>query len=396
VKPGGRADHPIELLSASLDRELQPSEESALEAHLEGCAACRGLLGDFGRLDQAMASEPLAGVPADLRQRILDRLPPRTVIPAKPWWRQAMPLAAAASLVMAVLLWYGRPDRLPPLSESTASKPDGSPLPQPELPPAADRPSPTAADSIIAGNEARSRLAPPPAVEEGKASAPSESFGFASPTRSQAARRPSPAPAPAAPSAQAAPSNWKVEKDSEKAKGNAPAAESDGDVAANLRSLGYIGNPEDSKKHRQPVAASPADASEARRDIERKELAETQARTARDDAARRVAAPAAQAAPGPFGLFATPYRIRLEAERRMSVVAGPFSCVVAIDDVDVKTISAALQESVRALDASNPVAQGPDGTIVVPATPAARDVVLRLVRERYRSVLESRCGPLPE
>jgi hypothetical protein len=95
-------------------------------------------------------------------------------------------------------------------------------------------------------------------------------------------------------------------------------------------------------------------------------------------------------------LLAAPYRIRLEAERRMSVVAGPFTCVVTIDDVDAKTISAALQESVRARDASNSVARDPDGTVVVPATPAAREVVLRLVRERYRSALESRCGPLPE
>ncbi|HZN04309.1 MAG TPA: zf-HC2 domain-containing protein, partial [Candidatus Polarisedimenticolia bacterium] len=115
MRAGERPNHPIELMSASIDGELKPAEAAALEAHLEGCAECRTLLADFRRLDGPISEEVPPAVPADLRGRILARLASRTAAPPVPFWKQAMPLAAAASIVVALLLWYARPDRLPPL-----------------------------------------------------------------------------------------------------------------------------------------------------------------------------------------------------------------------------------------------------------------------------------------
>jgi anti-sigma factor RsiW len=148
VKPGGRADHPIELLSASIDRELRPAESASLEAHLEACAECRGLLVDFRRLNETIAAEPTPPVPAGLEERILAELPSRrSPAPARSIWRQAMPLAAAASLVMAVLLWSERPDRLPSLPDSNgATAPDAAaPVTSPAPTPGARRDAPAVA-----------------------------------------------------------------------------------------------------------------------------------------------------------------------------------------------------------------------------------------------------------
>ena len=96
------------------------------------------------------------------------------------------------------------------------------------------------------------------------------------------------------------------------------------------------------------------------------------------------------------GLFAPPYTVRLVADRRMLVQSGPYACTAAVDDVDGRRIAAALRESERVSPpAADAVAPRADATVVVPATPEAREVILRLVRERYRRALEDRCGPLP-
>jgi hypothetical protein len=94
-------------------------------------------------------------------------------------------------------------------------------------------------------------------------------------------------------------------------------------------------------------------------------------------------------------LLATPYRIRVDAERLMSLTSGTWSCGVILDDADMKTLEAAIQESLRTFDHSNVPARDTDGTVIIPATPEAREAVLHLVQERYRAVIEARCGPLP-
>ena len=352
MKPGERADHPIELLSASVDRELQPAEAAALEAHLEGCAECRGLRVDFRRLDEAMASEPAPAVPAGIEERILASLSSRPA-PAAPRrvFRQAMPLAAAASLVAAILLWYGRPDRLPPLSPgapapSTADSQGISTLPREASPSAAEAPTGAKADLPVAGTAALAPAAPA-------------------------------APVPPAPRARAAASagtdaaagHWKVE-----AKPSTKEAE---EKKLSLEEEARVRANEDAA----PAAASaPAASGIAGR------------------AAPEALTMAKVAWPRTVGVFAAPYVVTLEGDRRMLVNRGAYACTVPIEDDDGKLLAAAVDESLgstaAAARSAAPPASGP--RIVTAATPQTRDSILRLVRERYRPVLETRCGPLPE
>lgn len=85
-----------EQLSAWLDGELAPEEYRQVEAHLEVCEACSRELAVFARLDAALETLE-APLPAQLPQRVLDRLQPRR----RYWWQS---LAMAASLVIGILL----------------------------------------------------------------------------------------------------------------------------------------------------------------------------------------------------------------------------------------------------------------------------------------------------
>ena len=349
MKPGERADHPIELLSASVDRELQPAETAALEAHLEGCAECRGLRVDFRRLDEAMASEPAPAVPAGLQERILAGLSSRPA-PAAPRrvFRQAMPLAAAASLVAAILLWYGRPDHLPPLSPgapapSAADSQGISTLPTEASPSAAEPPTGAKADLPVAGTAALAPASPVPPAPRARAAAPAGT--------------------------DAAAGHWKVE-----AKPSTKEAEE--------KKLSL----EEEARVRANEDAAPAAASA----------------TAASGIAGRAAPEALTMAkvewPHPVGVFAAPYIVTLEGDRRMLVNRGAYACTVPIEDDDGKLLAAAVDESLErtaaAARSAAPPASGP--RIVTAATPQTRDSILRLVRERYRPLLETRCGPLPE
>jgi len=89
---------------------LQGEERTALERHLEGCAACRREL-DQLRGDMALMAIGTAGAkpPARSRVRLMEamaREPRRVAAPrSKPWWALAPTLAAAILAVMAVFFW---------------------------------------------------------------------------------------------------------------------------------------------------------------------------------------------------------------------------------------------------------------------------------------------------
>ncbi|HET8946712.1 MAG TPA: zf-HC2 domain-containing protein [Candidatus Polarisedimenticolia bacterium] len=385
MKPGGRADHPIELLSASIDRELKPAESAALETHLEACAECRGLLGDFRRLDEAIAAEPAPPVPAGLEERILAGLPSRqSPFPSRPFWRQAMPLAAAASLVMAVLLWVGRPDRLPPIADSSraiatdAGAPVESPAARSDAPAASPESKSAAASNAMkkADREvAAPRKAPPapgqveplvkaalPAAGKDQwkvESAPNATPG-ASGTRQEAAREAAPTPAGAAPAAAApAPAADEIQVDG---KQKEQLEEEDaGAMALDLLPL-------------CEASAAPAP------------LRGTTG---------HAAAVAARPGSRPFALLVSPYAVRLEPDHRLRMERGDYTCTVTIDDMDGRTIAAALDESLRSSTASPVKALQAAAPCLVPATPAARQAVVRLIQERYRGVILENCGALP-
>src|SRR3990170_8238649 len=95
-------------LSAYLDRELDRSERTAVDAPLATCAVCRRDLAELGRVKTLLGAlpdlEPPAAVFAGARAR-LER-PAGMVGPAAEWLRSAFrrPAVAAAAALLAVLL----------------------------------------------------------------------------------------------------------------------------------------------------------------------------------------------------------------------------------------------------------------------------------------------------
>lgn len=105
-----------ELISAQLDGELTPAETALLEAHLEQCPSCRALQKDFQALHQVLleaASQWTAEPPADLTQRVLERVREAAAVPfraQKSRWRRWAPLAAVLTLVViggGMFAWGG-------------------------------------------------------------------------------------------------------------------------------------------------------------------------------------------------------------------------------------------------------------------------------------------------
>jgi hypothetical protein len=110
---------------------------------------------------------------------------------------------------------------------------------------------------------------------------------------------------------------------------------------------------------------------------------------------------------------APPYRVRLLEERLMSVEAAGYACVVPLSLEDAGSLAAIVRASAvkqeGAVPAAAPlapssVARGgvgsPQAAVVAPRgcaqlSPDDCRFVLALVRDRYRAVLEQRCGPPP-
>lgn len=114
-----------EKLSAYLDGELSPREQSALESGLPGEPEAARQLEALRALEQALAElprlEPADGFEARFRARLERELAAGRV----PWWRRwslagtgALAAAAAAAVILAV--WLGRPRPLGPELEQIA------------------------------------------------------------------------------------------------------------------------------------------------------------------------------------------------------------------------------------------------------------------------------------
>ena len=110
------ANHPREALSAYLDGELSGEERSQLEQHLRDCAGCTALLADLELLARTAAEEQVPPAPADLSARIMTHIP-RGVVERRRHWIHRIPMAAAASLAAAALLWVVFRSAPPPLSD---------------------------------------------------------------------------------------------------------------------------------------------------------------------------------------------------------------------------------------------------------------------------------------
>jgi anti-sigma factor RsiW len=92
-------------LSAFVDGDLEASDQSAIAAHVAGCANCAGIVRDFGALRRAAGSLGAIEPPSRVFTALSDRLPDR------PGSRQWLRLAAAIAVVAAGAYGVVRFDR---------------------------------------------------------------------------------------------------------------------------------------------------------------------------------------------------------------------------------------------------------------------------------------------
>lgn len=109
-------DHPLELISAFLDGEIDSDDRALVEAHLVACEACRTLAGDLRALDAAIAAEGVPPVPSALSARISWGLRGTTAAARRPPRRSALGrvLAVGGAVAAALILGFvvvkeGRP-----------------------------------------------------------------------------------------------------------------------------------------------------------------------------------------------------------------------------------------------------------------------------------------------
>ena len=390
------SSHPVEALSAYLDREIEAPGRVEIEAHLESCPGCRALLEDLRRLDAAVGAEVAPPVPAGLARRIRSRLgpadagaaavpkPPR---PRRSGWFGPLPLAAAASLVVVGALWLLSPER----STAPSSPP----------PPAAD-------ERTMARNDAEKDFAPaPPPAANGPAARPSAAGEAKSSPSSQ--QEPTPLEQEARPRTQPGVAAPKIAAPRVQPEPRAQAPAGDRDRPA-MRQV-EAGN-----------AAAPSS------------RLETGVTTAAAPGASAAAPGASAGAPGdfragswPVRIEAPPYHVLLTSENEMIVNRGASTCAVAIDPADGRrlvrmaraesalylsapaTASAAPADAPPSPDGATksaaketapasaaaprpaPGAEAPGQATAARALSPAGEAALQLIRGRYRAQIEEHC-----
>jgi putative zinc finger protein len=180
---GRREDHPRELLSAYLDGELTGAEQAAVAAHVADCASCRTLLDDYRALAASATREEPPPFPVDLRSRIRLSLEARRTSEAPRHGRRIgsyrLGLAAAAGIVLVIGLWATRREPVPPPSSPIASsaapdtrgRSDRDKDEKDSMPPPAVPAKPGEAGSLrslgyVGSESKKSAGAPPPVIAE--------------------------------------------------------------------------------------------------------------------------------------------------------------------------------------------------------------------------------------
>ncbi len=95
-----------ELISARLDRELQPDELETLEAHLEQCSECAAFARQVKQLQELAATSPPTAMPREVEEAILSRTNRQRSLWRRlfrGYYRIPRPLAWAAALVLLFL-----------------------------------------------------------------------------------------------------------------------------------------------------------------------------------------------------------------------------------------------------------------------------------------------------
>jgi hypothetical protein len=360
----GEPMHPVESLSALLDGEVTDRERRALEAHLAACPPCRDRLEDLRVIDRALGAEAVPPVPESLAARIRERLEERAPLRATPLpsttvataaRSRRVPLAAAASLLAAGLLWLLRSEM--PLTPVPAPPETRTPGHQERL--QAERSDAEAAPHAAAA---------PPAAAVG------ERAHEARPRDAKPQRRPGvrlkEEPAIAFETARSADAPAKDKK---------ILAE---DVAANqaLRSLGYIG----------PAASSSGAAAEE------KEPAAVEAPPYR---VRLL--PDRQMSVETAGYTCVVPITREDAVSLAAIVGEARTRQQKAVQAAQTVPQAASEETARPATATAPAAPPPGFSQAGPPrvcadlSPDECRFVQTLVRERYRLPIAERCGPPP-
>ena len=119
-----RANHPDELISASLTGDLTDAERAELDAHLARCDRCRATLAAFKTERRILSGLPIAYPPRDLSARVRSGIESGRL--GAPWWRRRGGLVAlvasgttvAAAVVAILVLSNFQP---PPVGQATSS-----------------------------------------------------------------------------------------------------------------------------------------------------------------------------------------------------------------------------------------------------------------------------------
>jgi hypothetical protein len=349
--------HPVDSLSALLDDELEAGERNQVESHLALCPGCRALLDDLRRLDAAVGAEVAPPVPTGLDRRIRARLGALhdggsmdigRIGRTSPWrsWRAPLPLAAAASLIVAAALWLMRP--MP--SEAPRSETQRLEAPRSEE-------SESAGTITAPGDEMKKdagELQRAPSDAMARRSAPPATL-----------REARPAPPPAG-NAAPAPTTASAPKQEAAQKSSARAQETD--------------------SPREPQATAAADAVEPAPSDDRDRSGLARPETGPKIAGDSLSPSAGVGRPAwPVRIEAPPYEVLLTAENAMVLSAGKWVCQMTIDPADGRGLAALARSAAPTGPGAEPGA----------AKRSAADAALDMIRERYRSRIEARCGPLP-
>ena len=116
--PFETADGPALLLTYSTGK-LDSSAQSLLDTHLESCAACREFVQGQNALWTALDAWEAPEVSADFDRRLYRKIEERVswwdllIRPFRPAFRHALPLAAAAGVVLMATVLLDRPTASP-------------------------------------------------------------------------------------------------------------------------------------------------------------------------------------------------------------------------------------------------------------------------------------------
>jgi hypothetical protein len=446
------SSHPVESLSAYLDGEVSAAEGARVEEHLGECGQCRALLEDLRLLSTATDAEEVPPVPEDLSRRIAWRLSHAGPVPAKRSWIFRVPLAAAASLAAAAVLWVVWQQGTAPLGEATLPE-ERAPRSMAETEPQAtgepaealDELTPVLeAEEVPAREDLRKREAEPAAPEAGgsQRTADRDAGG-------KGKKGPAPEQAPSTSAEGKAPGRERatmVQRPADKPVAAAPEPDLEATAAAD-RGMVRV------EKAAAPAAAQ---AEEGRGVMEENRQVVAEDLKARKPAAREdrlsLSAPSKDDAATSDEALAVPtlvliepgYEIRVARTGLLSVRTDTgYECAVnpyaAAVDVEAERLDparadaaeleiAALFEDARAptyryaavesdreepetkdapgwtlrMEGPRPVGALTAAPTATDSTPAAeplaadlRDRLRFLVLQRHRELLESRCGPLP-